>query len=828
MRRRSAVEEVLEHRLMRLLLAVLIVVSVLPFDALERQLRPFFLVVFGLELIVRLGLIATRRMTPTRADWAFIAFDVIALISFLPLEAMLGRDASWLRAFRLVRLLVLIRFSQALARDVWRVLTRREQVQQLTLVTLGVLSLSFVGAVVLAHLGIGHDYDLDGQPDAESFWDQVWWTFRQVESPDNLVSSLSTEPAALIVSLLLTIFGIFIFSYLIGVGTNVVEQVLRAERRRPIGYRDHTLIVGPVHDSELLVGEFVRIYEKNAMLRRIAPKQIWGWLFKGHGRPRRHAVPKIALLGRREESPSFLYEQGMRRVVYREGEGADPDALERVNVDEAKRVVLIAPHAPDEEADAITVARLAAIRARNRSAHVFVEVKQSMNEALIAEIGGAGTFPLDSTRFLGLFLCQHLIVPGVENLLDELLSARGAELYTHLFVDPWERRKLEEVGELEFADLAAHAHREHGVTLLGAFIGSPIKRNAIGLVPADRVKPWVNPLVPGRERGTKRAGALETKSFRGFFGIAETYVPMRAFAQDVLTDRVRGDRPNGAEALLRRVALSEQRPPKRVLVVGYSAALAPMIDALAHFVPEVEVRVVLDGNRGTAARAAKSLGVELGDPTAKVLDRNGRLRVFHEPSDLARAAVQHVPPQGLDAAVFLSSEGVLDADASTTLRVLHFVQSSSHGGRFRLLVELEQGHRGERLSRQLRRMKLPVDLTILSTNQIKNYFMVHSAFVPGLTEVYARLLGTRGQEIVRLPLREDTSGKPVRFDAIREALTSRGCIPLALQVGSEIVLNPAPSVRFSSADIHAIYALASSDRLQERFPEQPSLPPPME
>lgn len=826
-RRRSALEEVLEHRLIRLVLAVLIVISVLPFDDLEKQLRPFFLVVFGVELIARLSLIALRRVQPTRADWAFIAFDVIALVSFLPLESMVGYNAGSLRAFRLVRLLVLIRFTQALARDVWRVLTRREQIQQLTLVTLGVLSLSFVGAVVLAHLGIDHDYDLDGQPDAETFWDQIWWTFRQVESPDNLVSTLAAEPIALIVSFLLTIFGIFIFSYLIGVGTNVVEQVLRAERRRPVGYRDHTLIVGPVHESELLVSEFVRIYEKNAKLRRITPLQVWRWLFSGHGRPRRHAVPKIALLSEHEEPPAFLYEQGMRAVMYRQGEGADPDALDRVNVDEAKRVVLLAPRGPDAQADAITVARLSAIRARNRLAHVFVEVKESRNEALIHEIGGPGTFPLDSTRFLGLFLCQHLIIPGIEVLLDELLSARGNEMYTHLFVDGWERKKLTTLGSVDFTQLAEHAHQTHGVTLLGAFVGSPIKRNAMGLVPADRVKPWVNPLVSGRETSTKQAGTISADSFQGFFGIAETYVPMRSLAQDVVSERSRSSEQSAADALLRRVALSDLRPPKRVLVIGYSPALAPMIDALAHFVPEVEVRVVLDGDHDAAMRDAATLGVELGDVTAKVLERNGRLRVFHEPTDLALSAVSHIPNHGLDAVVFLSSVDALDVDATTALRVLHFVQAAPADG-YRVLVELEQEHRGEQLARQLKQMKFPVDLTILSTNHIKNYFMVHSAFVPGLTEVYARLLGTRGQDIVRLPLRGDSSGKPIRFGAIRTALFQRKCVPLAVQVDGKIVLNPPAETRFSSSDLQAIFALASSDRLRDRFVEQPSLPPPMD
>lgn len=825
MRRRSVVEEVLEHRLMRLLLAVLIIVSVLPFDALEVRLRPFFLVVFGLELVARLMLIATRRVRPSRADWAFLLFDTIALVSFLPLEVIVGR-ASWLRAFRLVRLLVLVRFTRALAADVWRVLTRREQIQQLALVTLGVLSLTFVGAVVVAHLGVGHDYDYSGSPGRESFWDQLWWTFQQVEDPGNLVTSVRTDPVALGVSLLLTIFGIFIFSYLIGVGSNVVEQVLRAERRRPIGYSNHTIVIGPVHESELMIAEFVRMYEKNAGLRHIGPKQFHAWLFKGHPRPRRQAMARIALLGRRDEPPDFLFAPGMRRVGYRSGDAADPESLERVNIDEAKRVVLIAPDAPGADADAITVARLAAIRARNRTAHVFVEVKESRNESLVSQIGGPGTFPLDSNRFLGLFLCQHLIVPGVETLLEELLSARGNEMYTHLFVDDWERRARRECGELRFEDLAEFAHREHHVTLLGAFVGSSIKRNGRRLVPADRVKPWVNPLIAGRMQGTKRACVLE--EFRGFFGIADTYVPMRDFAHDVLERRAVAQEGSSAETLLRRVALSEQRPLRRVLVVGYSSALAPMIEALAHFVSDIEVRVVLDGDRQSAARAAWALGVDLDDVEAKELERNGRLRVIHEPFDLATAAVRHVPSHGLDAAVFLSSGAAADADATTMLRVLHFVQSFPADSRYRLLAELVETHRGEQLAHQLSTLRLPVDLTLLSTNQIKNYFMVHSAFVPGLTDVYARLLGTRDQEIVRLPLRADPTGKPVRFDAIRRALTTRGVIPLALQVAGKTVMNPRHDQRFSSSDIQAIYALADSDRLQDRFPEQPSLPPPID
>ena len=45
-------------------------------------------------------------------------------------------------------------------------------------------------------------------------------------------------------------------------GRQAVDQV-RTERLRPVPYRGHTLITGPVHASEVLIREFVRIYAKN-------------------------------------------------------------------------------------------------------------------------------------------------------------------------------------------------------------------------------------------------------------------------------------------------------------------------------------------------------------------------------------------------------------------------------------------------------------------------------------------------------------------------------------------------------------------------------------
>jgi hypothetical protein len=91
--------------------------------------------------------------------------------------------------------------------------------------------------------------------------------------------------------------------------------------------------------------------------------------------------------------------------------------------------------------------------------------------------------------------------------------------------------------------------------------------------------------------------------------------------------------------------------------------------------------------------------------------------------------------------------------------------------------------------------------------------MVHSAFVPGVTAIYDHLLGEGGQEIIRLELdgRAAFKGETIGFEDVRRALSSRACIPLALEVeGGCVHLNPPIGERFVASTITAIYAIAGS------------------
>ncbi len=845
----------------RLAIAGLIIASLLPYEVLERTLWPVFIVVFGAEIAVRVALLLAEPAQTRTREIAFFAIDVLAFLSFLPVEQWMHADPALKTFFtllRLTRLLVLLRFSRELVLDIYSIMTRREQLQQFGLVTMAVASLAFVTAVVLHQLEISHYYDgnLDGvsRGGPDGFWDRAWWAFRQLESPDNLVSNVHVDPVIGVLSLLLTVTGVFIISFVIGLGANVVEQVVRAERRRPVSYRQHSLVAGSIEASETLVREFVKLYDKNHMLRRVSVGDVYRWLFRGGPEPRRHALPRMALLGGSAEPPGFLFEPGMRWVVYREGATADHEALQRVGADRAKRMLLLARRDAGFDTDAVTIASLAAFREVNPFAHVFVEATNSESVPLLAAAGGAGTFALDTPRFLGLFLCHHLVVPGVEALYADLLTAQGSEFYTHVFVDPEEHAALARLGDrhLAFEDLRRAAFATYGIVLAGVLLGPErLSRLPGDLIPVDRLTPWINchqvadepPILT--ELGAE-PGKIPIASLQGLIAIAQNYRPLKRYARDMLVQAGRKHEPRATPVAASLVGAlrGDYRPVRRVLVIGFSSALTSMLRGLAAFVPDVHATVCI-GARGDERTslleriAALQLGLdrlpgERGTDVA--LGRGGRATLYtYEGRDLARFAagcVASEPP--VDAVVFMSDPDSPDPDARTQMRVLRFMRQLAAGEipcgpRLHMLVELNAERREGGLRKlvdaylsELKDLKR-LRVTIVSTERIRSYFLVHSAFVPGVTEIYDRLLIPAGPEIVRLERNPDTKiDGVVAPGELGVALAGKGCIPLAIELESGAVrVTPSPDERYAARDVTAVYVLTDSDGVVETFATDP-------
>ncbi|HSO00696.1 MAG TPA: hypothetical protein VLS89_20530 [Candidatus Nanopelagicales bacterium] len=846
----------LDARPVKFALAALIIVSVLPIRGLEEALRPLFLAVFGIELGLRSVHLRRPGRENLRLERLLFTLDFLAFMSFLPLERVLHAHAVLaLPVLRLSRLLLLLRFVRELALDVYTIVTRRELLHQFGLVTAAVWSLAFGAALFLDHLGIAHDYTGRGAPVGASFFDRLWWAFRQLESADNLVENIHAHPALVLLSLGLTIIGVFVVSFIIGIGANIVEQVVRAERRRPVGYAGHSVVIGAVHEAEGLVRELVGIYERNRQLRRFRAGDVWQWLVRRGPRPRRHALPRLVLLGPEADPPPYLLDPTMRWVIYRQGDGAEPEALQRVGAAGVKRALLLARPDAGPDADAVTAMALASLRALNPGAQAFVEVRESHNRDLIDAVGGPGTFPLDMPRVLGLFICQHLVTPGVEALYADLMTAGGSEFYTHIFVEPGDAEAIaalaEEDGCISFARMAQASYRGRGVVLAGVLLGEgAMRRSARELVPVDGLVQWLNPLrdppagSPAARLGA-RAGRVPARLLRGIIGVSTTYAPLRRYGRDLVGGR--GVRRGAEEAhagpipqaWAEGLALA-QGSLSRILLVGYSPALPALLAELARFVPGVEVILAL-GERGDERMplgerlASLGLGIHPDAPppgaagVSAPLSHGGRATLYtHRGHDLTSFAVGCVGRSGaVGAAVFLREPDAVDGDARTALRLLRFVRALetreiARGERLHLVVELESVAKGEHLRRLVDAGRCGfagperLRLTLISTERIKNYFMVHSAFVPGVTSLYEEILGEDGQEIVRLePAGDGDPGEALDFDALREALAPRLLLPVALElVDGSVLLRPDPRASFAIAEIRAVYALAESRDLE--------------
>lgn len=249
--RSSHATQFLERFEVRLVLSAAIVVSLLPLDWVA-GLDMVFFGLFALEFSLRCVSVWGGRARADAASgdsarwvpWLLLVLDLVALSSFLPLVG--SGDNRWFRLVRLSRILLLFGYWAPLVHDLCNVALRGERGRQVALMGCVVTAAALGGAVVLDH-GLGAaspDFDEDGNVDARDrqFFVRVWWAFRQIQDPGNMLAAPNVY-LAVVVSLSLTVLGLFLFSFLIGLGGDIVRELLTIGRRRPPGFRGHTVVV---------------------------------------------------------------------------------------------------------------------------------------------------------------------------------------------------------------------------------------------------------------------------------------------------------------------------------------------------------------------------------------------------------------------------------------------------------------------------------------------------------------------------------------------------------------------------------------------------------
>lgn len=175
-----------------------------------------------------------------------------------------------------------------------------------------------------------------------------------------------------------------------------------------------------------------------------------------------------------EELPPELSKLG---VHYVRGNPVRDTTLARASVDAARYVVILARNASDPASDNLNVTIALAVEAREGEVKTVVECIDPASEELLKKAGCDRI--VCSSRFDAYFLSQELLNPGVQEVIDDMLSMRdGQQIY---FIPVKEEKRFEEIAAL---------CRQRGHLALGTSTGDGIRLNAGGgtiLRKGDRV-----------------------------------------------------------------------------------------------------------------------------------------------------------------------------------------------------------------------------------------------------------------------------------------------------------------------------------------------------
>ncbi|MBN1770683.1 MAG: hypothetical protein JXB32_05440 [Deltaproteobacteria bacterium] len=858
------IERLLESTGVKALVVLLIALSLLP--ALDRPWLHgvLFLPVFGVEFLLRLRLFVARRRSIRRRSargepvhdrerrpWEplLLAFDLLAVVSFVPLWH-LCESGRLLRLARLARLAIVVRYAADLLHDLWVVVTRRERLGQLVLLLLTVATLSFVSAALLLYAN--PESPLHRGDVVEAFW----WSFLQMESADNIVRTLHDHPATVVASVLLTLTGIFLMAFVIGLGTNVVGALVVAARHRPLDLEGHLVLGAPPGAARRILRDLRRLEPRNVRERpgheggfRSPARRIRRWL---GGR-------RIVLAGADPEPPTFLLDADLRGVSYRPTALVDDRGATLVAADQARCVTLV-PDDVDPAGDARCLSSaLAVSEALVRAAvedatrlggpvprDLFLELRATASLPAARPIrdrlheAGIGCAVLDMESLLGRFLATHVLDPGLDPIYDQVLATAGQTLWVRLTGEDPGRRAAGRAPGLSAELPLARSWRDHRVVPLGLLVARPGAAPPRGASPLRRT--WNCTAQLGLGPGAPRPPADRVA---GLVVLALNEHLARDWARQLAAGRLDEPDPEPSAPAVRLAETLELagHDLRRVLLVGSHPSLPALLAELVRFVPGIEVELLPETTTTVEELAAglrESLRSAAPDATLR-RDGTGPLRLtladgrqggisLHGAEGRLDAAA-HVVERGdlerFDRVAFLSHPAAPAGDDCTTARVLRIADEATRLDRCRVVVQLESESRAGLLARAVHAHARPGSappISVLAAEQVRSHLLAHAMLTPGIIPVLEQLLAERGDEFVRLAPAPGTepSADRVSFGDLLAALARRGpgsitAVGWALEREGRwsVTVNPEPAERPRLDEIRAVYAVANSARLRE-------------
>lgn len=132
-----------------------------------------------------------------------------------------------------------------------------------------------------------------------------------------------------------------------------------------------------------------------------------------------------------EELPAELTKENLRFV---RGNPVRDETLSRASIDSASHAVILCRNDGDTASDNLNVSITLAIEGRNRAINTVVEIVDPASEELLRKAGCDRV--VCTARFGAHFLSQELLNPGIQDVIEDLLSVqRGQNMYLVAITD---------------------------------------------------------------------------------------------------------------------------------------------------------------------------------------------------------------------------------------------------------------------------------------------------------------------------------------------------------------------------------------------------------
>ena len=814
--------DLFEADLTKLALSIVIIISLLPPSAFPQAatLSPVFFGIFALEFLLRVLVLRfeLRHRRLNRAEVVALALDGIATLSFLPLERLVG--ARYLRLLRLSRMLMLISYWSAVVREVWFILSKRERRYQLVFIASLAIILTFSSAILLSHIAVQRgmetataDFDEDGQLTVadRSFPTVLWWTFRQIQDPGNLLKAPSAT-LTFVFSVGLTLAGIFIVAFVIGIGTSVVEELVRLGKKRRLGLRKHSVIANLGRNSRVLVEELINYYAKT--LRS----------------------PRLVTLGTAEERYEYMYAERLRAIRYRHGQASSEHDLRRVDADRARRVILLGDYAHDNP-DATLVSQVLAVRQQSRC-WIYAEVANPNNIEATLTAGANRTVAVPAQQLVSHLLVELIATPQLAALYEQLLSSKGDEIYSVLYGQGQLEEETPPSGFLPPIDgLRRWARRQFGVLLLGVVVDSP--RRELGFEHSFRLSGQT---------------PLQDEGLRGFFGIAPSFDQMKAFARGLpeiaaAANSATRQTPTEIGHATSAAVSVEEASCQNLLFCGWHPYMSEFFRQAARLTVDLSLRCLvpdascaqqlineLCANHDlNPQRQAETVRFVVQDPCSLAIEVGGQHRgtLTVLTGDWSNDQVllrEDVRVWDADAVVLSWTGSAEDPDARTALtliKLIHMQQArrTPTEKSLRIICELLSPEKANLLreryaggtSSSCAGVNSCPTVTIVANERSRNEFVAQGVFVPGAVAIYRELLGRCGHRLRFATLPSIPSEERwISFDQLADHLALNGGDLLVAVLRQpdgrlpEVVVNPpAGAAAFERSTLRGVYLLQS-------------------